>query len=113
MPFDPGARLHDRSLPITGWYALLGMLAFVCACIAHEAVGHGGACLASGGRIVLLTSVCFRCQPGLPLVDAAGPLANLAVAGAAWFALARFPLSATTRLLATFVLAFNAMWGAG
>ena len=44
--------------------ATIAAAAIIAAClttIAHEALGHGGACLASGGRIVLLTSVYFEC----------------------------------------------------
>jgi hypothetical protein len=101
------------SLPLAIRYVVLGMLAFVCACVSHEAIGHGGACLAGGGRIVLLTSVFFRCEPATSLVDAAGTVMNLAVAGLAWLAFSRFALSSTMRLFAIFVFAFNAMWGTG
>jgi hypothetical protein len=94
-------------------YVLLGMLAFVCACVAHEAIGHGGACLATGGRIVLLTSVYARCAPGAPVIDAAGPFMNLAVAAIAWRVLAWREPPSTMKLLAVFVFAFNALWGAG
>jgi hypothetical protein len=94
-------------------YVLLGMLAFVCACVAHEAIGHAGACLATGGRIVLLTSVYARCAPGAPVIDAAGPLMNLVVAAMAWRVFAWREPSSTMGQLAVFVFAFNAMWGAG
>src|SRR3954469_9700508 len=89
------------------------MVAFVCACVSHEAIGHGGACLATGGRIVLLTSVFFRCEPGSSFVDAAGTIMNLAVAGLAWLTFARSTPSSTLRLFAIFVFAFNALWGTG
>jgi hypothetical protein len=94
-------------------FALLGMIGFVCACLSHEAIGHCGACLATGGRILLLTSVYARCAPGAPFVDAGGILMNLAVAAACWLALARLELSSTMKLFTVFVFAFNAMWGAG
>jgi len=101
------------SMPLAIRYALLGMLAFICACVSHEAIGHGGACLATGGRVVLLTSVFFHCEPASAFVDAAGTVLNLAVAGLAWLALARCTLSSTMRLFAIFVFAFNALWGTG
>jgi hypothetical protein len=94
-------------------YVLLGMVAFVCACVSHEAIGHGGACLATGGRVVLLTSVFFRCEPGSSFVDVAGTLMNLAVAGLAWLAWTKGTPSPTLRLFAIFVFAFNALWGTG
>ena len=63
-------------------------VSFIVACVAHEAIGHGGMCLAVGGRIRLLTSVYFSGTNGGALTDAAGPLMNL-VAGAVCWALAR------------------------
>jgi hypothetical protein len=101
------------SLALAIRYALLGMLAFICACVPHEAIGHGGACLATGGHIQLLTSVFFRCSPSTLSVDLAGTIMNLAVAGFAWWAFAKCRLSPTMRLFALFVFAFNAFWGAG
>ena len=94
-------------------FALLGSLAFTIACLAHEAVGHGGACLLTGGKVLLLTSVYFRCAPGLPVVDAAGPLMNLLAAAIALLALRRLGAPGHGRLFATLVFAFNGLWGAG
>jgi hypothetical protein len=93
--------------------ALMGAVAFVCACVAHEALGHGGVCWLTGGHVVLLTSVYFRCQPGLPIIDAAGPLTNLIVAGFTALAVSRYAHTARARVLGALILAFNAMWGAG
>jgi hypothetical protein len=94
-------------------FALLGSLAFASACVAHEALGHGGACLLTGGKVALLTSVYFRCVPGLPIIDAAGPLMNLSVAAIAMQTLRRLPAAGYSRPLAALVVAFNALWGAG
>ncbi|WP_204350380.1 hypothetical protein, partial [Klebsiella pneumoniae] len=57
------------------------------AVVAHEAIGHGAMCLASGGRIRLLTTVYFRCVAGNSWVAATGPLMNLLVALVCWSAL--------------------------
>jgi len=90
----------------------LAAMAFVAACIAHEAVGHGLTCLGTGGTVSLLSSVYFHCRPGHPLVDAAGPLSNLCVA--AVFALAaRRSRHVTARTACALVAAFNGLWGAG
>jgi hypothetical protein len=94
-------------------FALLGGLAFTSACVAHEALGHGGACLLTGGKVLLLTSVYFRCVPGLPVVDAAGPVMNLSVAAIAMLALRRIRTPGYGRSFAALVVAFNALWGAG
>ena len=94
-------------------FAALGAVAFVFACVAHEAIGHAGTCLLTGGNVELLTSVFFHCRPGLPWVDAAGPLLNLASAVIALMALRVWTGSATARAFIALVLAFNVMWGAG
>lgn len=55
-------------------------LAVIAAClsmVAHEAIGHGGACLALGGRVTLLSSVYFQCAPPHYWIDGAGPGFNL------------------------------------
>jgi hypothetical protein len=94
--------------------AAIGMLAFMLACIAHEAVGHGGLCVALGGHITLLTSVYFRCSQPHSLVDAAGPGMNLVVGIACWAVLAtRAPRSAQWRLFVVLAMAFNLFWGTG
>ena len=94
--------------------AAIGMLAFMLACIAHEAVGHGGMCVALGGYITLLTSVYFRCSHPHWLVDAAGPGMNLVVGIACWAVLATRELrSAQWRLFVVLAMAFNLFWGTG
>src|SRR5205085_10953058 len=95
--------------------AAIAALAFIVACVAHEAVGHGGTCIAAGGHITLLTSVYFHCANGGLLPSAAGPLINLAVGSILWATLRRAwsLLSAHWRLFITLAMAFNLFWGAG
>jgi hypothetical protein len=94
--------------------AALGAVAFVTACVAHEAVGHGGVCLATGGRITLLTSVYFQCSLRGPLVAAAGPLMNLAAGALCWWVLrSRPPRSVAARGFLALAMAFNLLWGSG
>lgn len=92
----------------------IAALAFIVACVSHEVIGHGGACLALGGRITLLSSVYFRCSNGGPLIDASGPLMNFIV-GASCYAIlrARPRLARNWRLFFAFAMAFNLFWGAG
>jgi hypothetical protein len=104
-------------LPLrTHSYSTLGAIAavaFIVACVAHEAIGHGGMCLAVGGRITLLTSVYFHCTNGGPLTDAAGPLMNLIAGAACWLLARNQPLISQTRLFFVLAMAFNLFWGAG
>jgi len=93
--------------------AAIASVAFVVACVAHEAVGHGGMCLALGGRITLLTSVYFRCANGGPLTDAAGPLMYLIVGAACWLLARGRPVASWSRLFFVLAMAPNLFWGAG
>jgi hypothetical protein len=91
----------------------LAAAAFVAASVAHEAIGHGGVCLATGGQVRLLTSVYFRCAPGSAVVDAGGSLMNLAVALASVALLAKAALPPLSRVLLGFLAAYNGFWIAG
>ena len=94
--------------------AAIAVLAFIMACVAHEAIGHGGMCIATGAHITLLTSVYSHCSKGGPLTDAAGPAMNLVVGALCWCALRSWSSpSPHWRLLLVFTMAFNLFWGAG
>jgi hypothetical protein len=98
--------------PSTPTLCALAAVAFVVACVAHEAVGHGGACLATGGTIVVLSSSLFRCAPPRVLVDAAGPLASLVTAAAA-ASVARAGGDGLRRTFFALLLAIAGFWAAG
>ena len=46
-----------------GTLCSLSAVAFVAACFAHETLGHGTACTATGGRVTLPTSVITSFEP--------------------------------------------------
>jgi hypothetical protein len=48
--------------------------------VLHEALGHGGACLAVGGRVLLISTVNMECSADHRLVTAGGTLMNFAAA---------------------------------
>lgn len=84
------------------------------ATFAHEAAGHGGACLIAGGRTTQLTSVYFDCSAMTGYVALGGPLGNFAAALLGWAGLRVLPQAEVrARLMALLVLAFSAFWGAG
>lgn len=92
----------------------IAILAFIAACVAHEALGHGGMCIAIGAHVTLLTSVYFHCSNGDPLTDAAGPAMNLIVGAACWSALTWGSISSPQwRVFLVFTMAFDLFWGAG
>jgi hypothetical protein len=105
---DPAGR--DSLLAV----AAVALIAMCLVTFAHEALGHGGACLALGGRIQLLTSSLFRCDRASPLIDAAGPLANLLLGLAALILRSRIAVRhAAARLFLVLVTAFSLFWEGG
>jgi hypothetical protein len=88
-------------------------VSFIVACVAHEAVGHAGTCLAVGGRVILLTSVYFTGANGGPLTDAAGPVMNLVVGAACWRAACSSRPDSLPRFFFVMTMAFNLFWGGG
>ncbi|MFZ1989697.1 MAG: hypothetical protein WAW96_07980 [Alphaproteobacteria bacterium] len=81
---------------------------------AHEAIGHGSACLAMGGRITQLTSVYFNCTPGNLWIAIGGPAGNLSAAAIAWLALRLVPPRLLRlRLLLSLVMLLSLFWEAG
>ena len=103
--------IERDSLPTVGAIALIAMCLVT---FDHEGLGHGGACLALGGHVELLSSALFRCDLASPAIDAAGPLANLLL-GLAALALRRFVPAerAGRRLFLILVTAFSLFWEGG
>jgi hypothetical protein len=94
--------------------AAIAVLAMCAATFAHEAAGHGSACLLLGGHITQLTSVYFDCSRHGVWLPAAGPLGNLVAAALSWLLLRALPLRRPGwRLLLAMILAFSLFWFAG
>jgi hypothetical protein len=89
----------------------VGTLAAMTAALGHEALGHGGACLLTGGEITLLSVIWFRCAGGGAVTDLAGPLGGL-LAGLAGMALAKWapPRAVRARLFGLMLGAFALFW---
>src|SRR5262252_9368054 len=74
-------------LPDLGTVVAIALVAYAASNVLHEAVGHGGACLALGGKPLVLSSVHFECGEqamgalALRAVAAAGTIVNF-IAGA-------------------------------
>jgi hypothetical protein len=95
--------------------AALGVLAFAIADVGHEALGHGLATLAVGGKIDLLTT-CYLNSSGnySKWIPAAGGLTNLAVGLASLAALRLFSrLGRISRYFLVLVAAFNLFFAFG
>jgi hypothetical protein len=98
----------------TATVCAMAILAMIAATAAHEAIGHGGACLLAGGQVTRLTSVYFHCSRDNGWASAGGPLGNLGAALLGWLGLRLLPSGAIrARLLAFLLWAFSLFWFAG
>lgn len=95
--------------------AALGVLAFALADVTHEALGHGLATLAVGGRAVLLTTCNFDSSGHYSRwIPAGGGLMNLAVGLGALAAVRLIPrLGSRLRYFLVLVAAFNLFFAFG
>ncbi|HEY5106028.1 MAG TPA: hypothetical protein VII73_04545 [Caulobacteraceae bacterium] len=86
----------------------LGVLAYVGETLLHEAVGHGGMCLATGGRVTALAPLWMRCSVVTPVMILCGPAINF-FAGGLLFAVLRYapPSGAAAREFLWLSFAFN------
>jgi hypothetical protein len=55
------AKPSDSALPDVPTVIAIALVAYAASNVLHEAVGHGGACLALGGKPLVLSSVHFEC----------------------------------------------------
>jgi hypothetical protein len=84
----------------------IAILAYMLGNMLHEGLGHGGACLVTGGEPLVLSSVHFECSNDTLLVDAGGTLINL-LAGVLFFLLGRLTSSGYPRLKYFFWIAMT------
>lgn len=89
--------VHERTSADLPTIVAIGLIAYIIADVLHEALGHGGACLASGGKPLVLSTVHFECSHDTRLVMAGGTLVNLA-AGSLFWALLRLARHASAGL---------------
>jgi hypothetical protein len=82
----PPPREATKPDPLT--IAAIAIVASVIADLIHEGLGHGGMCVATGGRPLVLSTVHFECSGDTRLVAAGGTLANL-IAGTLSFGAVR------------------------
>ena len=93
---------------------LIGGAAYVSAAVAHETIGHGVACLASGGRILLFSSVHIESSLSNSFIDLAGPTMGLVAGGLCWSLLRAFRRSTTgTQLFLWLAMSGNLLWATG
>jgi hypothetical protein len=115
VPSAPASRLraHDGANDDIATVIAISLIAYASADIAHHVLGHGGACLALGGRIVSLSSIFVNCTVRGTVVDLAGPFANLGVGLAGLFGAMHVRVRSTSpsaHLFLALVAGFNLLW---
>lgn len=97
--------------------AALGILAYAASMMTHEALGHGGYCLAVGGHNVMLTAWQESCDfPGAhgSGIEAAGPGVQFGAGLVAWLVLhLLFPDAARLRYFFWLYMVFNLLISSG
>lgn len=97
--------------------AAAGILAYAASMMTHEALGHGGYCLAAGGHSVMLTAWGERCNfPHAEAIgiEAAGPAVQFGAGLLAWLALRRISQDAVRwRYFFWLYMVFNLFVSAG
>jgi hypothetical protein len=87
--------------------AAIAIVATVIADFIHEGLGHGGMCVATGGRPLVLSTVHFECSADTRLVAAGGTLANLIFGMLSWGAVRAVKQSAPWRYFFWLLMTFN------
>jgi hypothetical protein len=75
----------------------IAIIAYILASVLHEGAGHGVACLLTGGKVLVISTVHMECSAETRLVMAGGTLMNVA-AGALCFGLGRVTARTSPRL---------------
>jgi hypothetical protein len=107
--------ISDPSVDDTPTLIALGVLAFTCADMVHEGLGHGLATLALGGRPVILTTAWFGSSGSSSRwIPAAGGIANVIVGFLSILASHLLPAPGSRlRYLLILSLAFNLLFATG
>jgi hypothetical protein len=92
---DPIRTAPSASDPFT--IVGIAIIAYMLSTMLHEAAGHGGACLLTGGKPIDVSTVSMECSADNRLVVAGGTIMNV-VAGALFFAVGRVTLPTSPRL---------------
>ena len=94
--------------------AALGVLAMCMVTFDHEALGHGGLCLALGGHITLLTTSLFACDLRTIWLAPAGPFMNIFMGTLALIALRFVPAQRPAlKVFLILMTAFSYFWEGG
>ena len=100
-------RTRETTKPDLLTIAAIAIVATVIADFIHEGIGHGGMCVATGGRPLVLSTVHFECSRDTRLVAAGGTLANLIFGSLFWVATRAVKRSAPWRYFFWLLMTVN------
>ena len=84
--------LPPDTLPHRPTIAAIAVVVYAAGAVIHEGIGHGGACLVTGGRMAGMSGVHFQCDGGGAIpVSAGGTLMNIVAGLLLYAALRRTP----------------------
>ncbi|MGH9416699.1 MAG: hypothetical protein ACRD01_08735 [Terriglobales bacterium] len=111
---------QPASMPVTAvadadrWTLIaITLLAGAATTLLHEGLGHGGACLLSGGHNLVISSVAEDCTLNNNWIYAAGTLVNLAAGGLSWWLLRFVRRASGWRYFLWLLMTFNLLTAAG
>jgi len=99
--------LHKATQPNLSTIIAIAVAATVITDLIHEGLGHGGMCMATGGKPLVLSTVHFECSVDSPLVAAGGTLANLVFGALSWVAARVVRRTASGRYFFWLLMVFN------
>src|SRR5579863_6750447 len=99
--------LRERTQPDLLTIVAIAVAATVITDLIHEGLGHGGMCVATGGRPLVLSTVHFECSADTRLVAAGGTLANLIFGALFWVAASTVKRTASWRYFFWLLMTFN------
>ena len=106
-------RMREAGTPDRFTVVAVAVAAAVIANVIHEGIGHGGMCLATGGRPLVISTVHFECSADTRLVAAGGTLANLMFGALFWISGRAVKRSAPWRYFFWLLMTFNLLSGGG
>lgn len=102
-----------QTRPLDVWTVCgIAVVVFAIANVVHEGAGHGGACIFSGGKPLVLSSVHFDCSIENRWIAAGGTIANFVLAAICWAAF-RFTRRTTLRYALWLSMTINLLQGGG
>lgn len=99
--------LHKATQPDLLTIIAIAVAATVITDFIHEGLGHGGMCVATGAKPLVLSTVHFDCSVDSRLVAAGGTLANLVFGVLSWLAARVVRRTASWRYFFWLLMAFN------